>query len=69
MVARSVRVNPILDKFRGTPEDWNADVAPGIAAGSPPSLGASVGPSKARPGSSWTRREPFLADWPEVCYH
>jgi hypothetical protein len=40
MVARSVRVNTILDKFRGTPEDWNADVAAGIAAGSPPSLGA-----------------------------
>jgi hypothetical protein len=38
MVTRSVRVNPILDKFRGTLEDWNADVAPGIAAGSPPSL-------------------------------
>jgi len=38
MVARGVRVNPILDKFRGTLEDWNADVAPGIAAGSPPSF-------------------------------
>ena len=38
MVTRSVRVNPILDKFRGTLEDWTADVAPGIAAGSPPSF-------------------------------